>query len=145
VAGNTNKLVAVDPATGRITRTLSSPTVLGPSDLDFDGADLWLSSGTGEIFRLDRTSGGIQRTFQTFAEFGRDNGVAFRPGELWVGELFGGMQIQDPATGNLLGMAVLDSGRDLTQDEVGSSCFVAGQLVIASRFGITMYDLTPVR
>ena len=52
---------------------------------------------------------------------------------------------QDPATGSLLGTAVLDSGRDLTQDEVGSSCFVAGQLVIASRFGIAMYDLTPVR
>jgi hypothetical protein len=93
----------------------------------------------------DRDHSAIPSNTHPLSESRRDNGVAFRPGELWVGELFGGMEILDPATGNLLGTAVLDSGRDFAQDEVGSSCFVGGQLVIASRFGITMYDLALVR
>jgi hypothetical protein len=144
VAGNTNKLVKVDPLTGRIARTMSAPTDLGPSDLDFDGANLWLSSGTGTVFQIDRTTGGIERKFATgVASYGRDNGIAYRTGELWVGDLFGGMEVQDPATGAVLATATHDDGTSLTQEEMGSSCFVGCQLVIASTFGITYFDTVP--
>jgi hypothetical protein len=144
VAGNTNKLVKVDPLTGQITRTMSAPTDLGPSDLDFDGTDLWLSSGTGLVFQIDRTTGGINRQFATgAASDGRDDGIAYRTGEVWVGDLFGGMEVQDPLTGALLATATHQDGSALTQEEMGSSCFVGCQLVMASNFGITYFDTVP--
>jgi hypothetical protein len=37
----------VDPTTGNVVKTMSALTELGPSDLDFDGQSMWLSSGTG--------------------------------------------------------------------------------------------------
>jgi len=141
VAGNTNKLVLVDPTTGQITRTMSSPTTLGPSDLDYDGTDLWLSSGTGMIFQLDHSTGGIKRQFATgVASSGRDNGVAYRPGQLWVGDLFGGMEVQDPTTGAVLATATHDDGSAFTQTEMGPACFVGGRLVMASSYGIRFFD-----
>jgi len=144
VSGNTNKLVVVDPVTGMITRTMSSPTVLGPSDLEFDGTNLWLSSGTGVVFLISPKTGGILRQFSTSpASSGRDQGVALRPGELWIGNLFGGMEIHDPATGALVGTATHDNGCDLTSDDVGPSCVVHGQLAMISRFGVTIFDMTP--
>ena len=147
VAGNTNKLVLVDPTTGQITRTMSSPTELGPSDLDYDGTDLWLSSGTGTIFQLDHSTGGIKRQFATgAASAGRDTGVAYRPGQLWVGDLFGGMEVQDPTTGAVIATATHDDGSTFTQDEMGPSCFVGGRLVMASSYGIRSFDaVTSVR
>jgi hypothetical protein len=142
VSGNTNKLVRVDPTNGQLTRIMSSPTVLGPSDVDFDGSALWLSSGTGDVFQIDRTTGGIQRRFFTSpASSGRDNGVASRPGQLWVGELFGGLEVLDPATGAVLATARHEDGSAFMQDEMGSSTFVGCQIVIASRFGITYYEI----
>jgi hypothetical protein len=144
VAGNVNKLVKVDPLTGQVARSMSAPTELGPSDLDFDGSDLWLSSGTGSIFQIDRTTGGIKLQFATGASsYGRDNGIAYRTGEIWVGDLFGGMEVQDPTTGALLATATHDDGSSLTQEEMGSSCFVGCQLVMASNFGITYFDTVP--
>ena len=145
VAGNTNKLVTVDPLTGQIMRTMSAPTDLGPSDLEFDGTDLWLSSGTGTIFQIDPTTGGILRKFPTgAASFGRDSGIAYRTGELWAGDLFGGMEVLDPSTGTVLATATHQDGSSLTQEEMGSSCFVDCELVMASTYGITYFDTVPV-
>jgi len=145
VAGNTNKLVKVDPLTGQVVRTMSAPTDLGPSDLDFDGEDLWLSTGTGSVFQIDRTTGGIKLQFATDAAAdGRDDGIAYRPGELWVGDLFGGMEVHDPVTGALLATATHEDGTSLKDEEMGASCFVGCQLVIASTFGITYFDTVPV-
>jgi len=144
VAGNVNKLVKVDPLTGQIARTMSAPTDLGPSDLDFDGSDLWLSTGTGSIFQIDRATGGIKQQFATdAASYGRDDGIAYRPGELWVGDLFGGMEVHDPATGALLATATHEDGTALKQEEMGSSCFVGCELVMASNFGITYFGTVP--
>lgn len=141
VAGNVNKLVKVDPLVGQVAQTTSAPTELGPSDLDFDGTNLWLSSGTGSIFQIDPATGGIKQQFATgAASYGRDNGIAYRTGEIWVGDLFGGMEVQDPTTGALLATATHDDGTSLTQEEMGSSCFVGCQLVMASHFGITYFD-----
>ncbi|MFL5304304.1 MAG: hypothetical protein ACJ8F1_03785 [Polyangia bacterium] len=140
VSGNTNKLVRVDPTTGQITRTISSPTDLGPSDLDFDGTSLWLSSGTGTAFVIDPASGGIQRHFNIAGySASRDNGIAVRPGEVWVGGLFGGIAVNDPTTGQPIALATHDDGSAFRREELGSSCFVGAQLVIASRYGITYF------
>ena len=146
ISGNLNQMVQVNPATGNIVKMRSAPGELGPSDLDFDGKDLWLSDGVGEIFLLDRLTGGIKRSF--FLEnprSRRDNGIAFRPGELWIGALFGGMDVHDPQTGAKLGGVVDAGGVRIRSDVLGPSCFVKDQLVILSSRGITYYDLKRLR
>jgi hypothetical protein len=145
VSGNTNKIVRVDTADGSIVRSHSSPTELGPSDLDFDGKDVWLSSGTGEVFVLDRVSGGVKRSFRTWPEHGRDGGIAVRADEVWVGNLFGdtsngGVAIQDPENGALIDTVVGDDGRKIRK-AWGSMTFVGNQLVLLDRFGLTFYDV----
>jgi hypothetical protein len=142
VAGNRNELVSVDPASGQITRTMSSPTTLGPSDLDFDGSTLWVSSGTGDVFALDPTTGGIDRMLPIPDSFsGRDHGVAVRPGQLWVGGLFGGMGVEDSATGTALGSVLHDDGTAFAPEETGAALFVGDALVIANGRGITYYSV----
>ena len=142
VSGNRNKLVRVDPTTGQITRTMSSPTELGPSDLDFDGGTLWLSSGTGTVFALDPVTGGINRQLPIPDGFsGRDSGVAVRSCELWIGALFGGMGVVDPVTGATLASAVHDDGTPFSQQDAGTLVFVGDRLVTANGLGITYFDI----
>jgi hypothetical protein len=98
---------------------MSSPTDLGPSDLDFDGSHLWLSSGTGTVFLLDPATGGIERHFAVgLLDAGRDNGIAVRAGEVWVGDLFGGMEIFDPVSGALTATATHEDSSAFQQNEV---------------------------
>jgi hypothetical protein len=139
VSGDTNSLVVVDPTTGLITRSMSSPTQTGPSDLDFDGTDLWLSSGTGDFYPISPASGGVLQTFPV-GGWGRDNGIAYYQGRLFVGELFGGIDVFD-TTGTLLGTAVHSNGSPFQQTEVGPSVFVGDELVILSSLGIGYYKI----
>jgi hypothetical protein len=142
VNGNTDKLVRVDPNSGQIIRTMSSPADLGPSDLDFDGTNLWLSSGTGEVFVLDPTTGGVVRTLPIPPDFlGRDDGVAVRPCEVWIGGLFGGLGVENSSSGAVVASALQADGTAFTSEGVGSSVFIGGQLVIAGQLGINYYDL----
>jgi hypothetical protein len=142
VAGNRNKLVRVDPVYGQIARTMSSPTMLGPSDLEYDGSMLWISSGTGDIFAIDGVTGGIDRMLPIPDGFsGRDHGIAVRPGQLWIGGLFGGMGVEDSATGKSLGSAVHDDGTAFSDQETGASLFIGDTLVIANGRGITYYGI----
>jgi hypothetical protein len=146
ISGNLNEMVQVDPATGAIRKVRSMPGELGPSDLDFDGHDFWLSNGIGEIFLLDRVTGGIKRSFFVMdPQSRRDHGIAFRPGELWIGALFGGMDVHDAETGAHLGGVIDAGGVRIRPDALGSSCFVKDQLVILSERGITYYDLKRLR
>ena len=101
----------------------------------------WLSSGTGDVFAIDPSNGGIKKRYDTGpASDGRDNGIAFRQGELWVGDLFGGMEIQHPATGAVLATATHSDGSTFTQAEMGPTCFVDCRLVMASSYGIRTFD-----
>ena len=141
VAGQTNALMTVDPTSGQLTRQLSSPSVLGPVDLDFDGTSVWLSDGTGDAFRIDPVGGGVK---QQFAYGDRDNGNAFRSGELFVGMLFGGMAVYDPATGKPLGTVTHGDGSPFARSELGPSVFVGSQLVVLSSLGLTFFDTVKV-
>jgi hypothetical protein len=143
VSGDSNELAVVDPTSGQVVREMSSPTMLGPSDLDFDGTDLWMSTGTGDVYRLDRTSGGIVQHFSPIClSDGRDQGVAVRPGEIWVGRLFGGLDVYDSATGAEIGQVLAPGGVPFTQEEMGPTCFVGTQLAMLGPQGITYFDVT---
>jgi hypothetical protein len=120
---------------------MSSPTELGPSDLDFDGTDLWLSSGTGDGYRIAAANGGIVEHVDIGFNGGRDNGIAFRAGDLFVGGLFGGIEVYEASTGAALGSAVHQDGTAFAQSEVGPSVFVGSELVILSSLGLTYYSV----
>ena len=145
VSGDSNALVRVDATTGAILKTMSSPAMLGPSDLDFDGTNLWLSSGTGDAFQLAPADGTQLLHFSVCAPTNRDNGVAFRAGEVFVGELFGGMDVYDSSDGSLIGSVVKPNGSALTGDEIGPSVFVNGDLVMLSSLGLSTYQVESVQ
>jgi hypothetical protein len=142
VSGDTNSLNQIDPKTGSILRSMSSPAILGPTDLDWDGTDLWLSSGTGDAYRINPATGGVDLHFRIQeSQFNRDIGIAYRPGEVFSGALFGGMEAYDATTGKDLGAVVHAGGAAFTQNEVGPCVFIGAQLVVVSSNGITYYDV----
>ncbi|MHB8727396.1 MAG: hypothetical protein ACYC9Z_18795 [Casimicrobiaceae bacterium] len=118
---------------------MSSPTQLGPSDLDFDGTDLWLSSGTGDFYPIEPATGGVLHHFLVGGS-GRDNGIAYHQGRLFVGQLFGGIAVFD-TMGTLLGAAVHQDGSPFMQGEIGPSVFVGDELVMLSSLGINSYKI----
>jgi len=148
VSGMANKLVQVDPVTGNILQELSSPTVLGPSDLSWDGTNLWLASGTGEIYIINPING----SYTEFLNFSpeRDSGITIRSnGEVWVGDLFdASVTIYDPTNSEKI-----DSIKNVFQNGgsglAHSLTFYNGQLIAVhgDPFGgeknvIDIYDIS---
>jgi len=138
VAGDTNALVTVDPNTGALGEQMSSPTQLGPSELDFDGTNLWLSSGTGDLYEI--STGGVLLEHYPISPdaTGRDSGVACRSGEL-----FADMEVYSATSGAALGAATHNGGSAFQRTELGPSVFVGGNLMILSSLGITTYSVSP--
>jgi DNA-binding beta-propeller fold protein YncE len=139
VAGNTNKIVRVDPETGQILSTFSSPSSLGPTDLAFDGAALWMSSGSGAAFKIDpKTGGSGQFLTHVNADTGyeeRDRGIATTGNELWIGSMFNKqVLVYDKVTGKPKAAGNLV--------ECGMMCFFGKKLVVLSKAGIKFYDLS---
>lgn len=136
VSGNTNKLVKVDPQTGDIIHIWASPTLLGPSDLEWDGDKIWIASGTGEIYSMNAMNGGSQLFLDGVGESGRDSGIAFRDGELWIGNLFNNdVDIYNASDGSYQG--VIQNALSTN----GKFCFHNGQLAVLSSGGITFYSV----
>ena len=72
----------------------------------------------------------------------RDNGVAVRGKQVFVGRLFGGMQVFDLADGKLLGRVTHLDGSELDQTrDLGSMCFRGTHLLILSSLGLSEYEL----
>lgn len=69
----------------------------------------------------------------------RDDGIAFRSGELFVGQLFGGIEVYDPTSGAMIGSVVHEDGSAFDQAEIGPSVFAGDDLVMLSSLGITTY------
>ena len=97
IAGG-EKLVALDPATGASVRELAVPADAGTA---YDGEHLWQLAG-GKIRKVDPASGRVVATIPSPAP-GRDSGLAWAEGLLWVGEYRGKRIHQvDPETGKVL-------------------------------------------
>ena len=110
--------------------------------------------GETDVVTIGSGIGGLSAAI-TAREFGADamvlersgfvGGVtAYSFGEVWIGDLFGGLEVHDAATGAPIGKAVHTDGSNFGANEVGPSCFVAGQFVMVSTLGITYYDATKV-
>ena len=133
VSGQNNKLVQVDPQNGAILQSFGNPGFLGPSDLSWDGSKLWMVSGTGEIHTINPTDGSAQLFFN---RYDRDQGIAVRGSQIWVGDLFDGdIHIYNAADAELIGY--LPGARDV----VGNFCFHNGQLAVVSAGSLQLYDI----
>jgi hypothetical protein len=75
---------------------------------------------------------------------GRDDGVAVRGSEAFIGGLFGGLAAYDVKTGALLGQVTKEDGTPLLPwQDVGPMCFNGNNLLILSALGIVEYEVGP--
>jgi glutamine cyclotransferase len=103
-----DRLVAVDPATGGIPRTLDVAAHAGTA---FDGKNLW-QIAEDRIQKIDPLSGRVLSTIPAPGG-GGDSGLAWGEGTLWVGEYRARKIHQiDPETGAVL--RTLESNRFVT-------------------------------
>ena len=93
-AGGT-RLIAIDPASGEVARTLDGPADAGTA---FDGKHLY-QIAEARIRKIDPATGEVLSTIPAPAN-GGDSGLTWAEGSLWVGN-YRGRKIQqiDPATG----------------------------------------------
>lgn len=101
-------LVALDPHSGALGRELAIPATAGTA---FDGEHLW-QLADARIQKVDPRSGRILTTIPAPAH-GRDSGLTWAEGTLWVGEYRARKIHQiDPATGAIL--RTIESDRFVT-------------------------------
>jgi hypothetical protein len=141
VAGDSNAIVRLDRQTGQVAEQFGSPSTYGPSDLAWLGADLMVSTGSGELYALSLTPPIEQRGFTSFVPQGsRDSGVATCNGMVVWGNLFGGINVLS-ASGVAVGEIVDEGGQTWDESTVGSLCFYGNELVIADAAGLEFYSL----
>jgi hypothetical protein len=136
VAGNTNKIVQINPATGQIVRTISSPSFLGPTDLSWDGTNLWLSTGTGDIYYINPTSGGWNLFLN---KTDRDTGIAYLNGNIWISNLFD----NNIVVYNVSSKNIIDTINQipLPASQTRRLTFHNSQLAVLTNGGIDFYDI----
>ncbi len=103
-----DKLMAIDPKSGQVLRTLDVPARAGTA---FDGAHLY-QIAEGRIQKIDPANGRVLSTIPAPGS-GGDSGLAWAEGTLWVGQHRGRKIHQiDPETGALL--RTIESDRFVT-------------------------------
>lgn len=91
-------LIAIDPASGQVARTLSCASDAGTT---FDGRFLY-QIAEARIDKIDPASGQVVASIPAPGQ-GRDSGLAWAEGSLWVGQYLDRRIHQiDPATGAIL-------------------------------------------
>ncbi len=107
-AATGEKLVAIDPARGTVQRTLDVACDAGTA---FDGTHLW-QIAEARIDKIDPASGRVLASIPAPGQ-GRDSGLAWAEGSLWVGQ-YRDRRIHriDPASGAIL--RTIESDRFVT-------------------------------
>jgi hypothetical protein len=103
------KLHAFDPESGQVVRALDVP---GDAGTAFDGRHLFQLAGD-RIQRIDPATGAVVSTIPAPGGGGRDSGLAWAEGTLWVGQYRDRKIYQvDPGTGAVL--RTIESNRFVT-------------------------------
>lgn len=111
------RILAVDPKSGEVARTLETP---GDAGTAFDGKHLY-QLASERIHKVDPATGAVLSTIPSPGQ-GRDSGLTWAEGSLWVGEYRGRKIHQiDPETGKIL--RTIESDRFVT-----GVTFVSGEL-----------------
>jgi glutamine cyclotransferase len=101
-------LMALDPATGRAERVIERPADAGTT---FDGRHLW-QVAEARIDKIDPATGEVLASIPAPGQ-GRDSGLAWAEGCLWVGQYRDRRIVQiDPADGRVL--RTIESNRFVT-------------------------------
>ncbi|MEO8299369.1 MAG: hypothetical protein ABI574_16340 [Burkholderiales bacterium] len=107
-AATSANIVALDPASGQLTRTLAQP---GDAGTAFDGKHLY-QIAESRIDKIDLASGDVVATIPAPGH-GGDSGLAWAEGSLWVGQYRDRKILQiDPHTGAVL--RTIESNRFVT-------------------------------
>ncbi|WP_421887612.1 hypothetical protein [Methylibium sp.] len=107
-AATGERLVAFDPASGETTRTLACASDAGTA---FDGKHLY-QIAEARIDKIDPATGRVLASIPAPGE-GRDSGLTWAEGSLWVGQYLDRKIHQvDPATGKVL--RTIESNRHVT-------------------------------
>ena len=102
------KLIAIDPASGEVARTLECA---GDAGTAFDGAHLY-QIAEARIDKIDPKTGRVLASIPAPGE-GRDSGLTWAEGSLWVGQYRDRKIFQiDPSTGAVL--RTIESNRFVT-------------------------------
>jgi glutamine cyclotransferase len=102
------RMVAFDPESGQLARTLERAADAGTA---FDGTHLY-QIAEARIDKIDPTSGAVVASIPAPGQ-GRDSGLAWAEGSLWVGQYRDRKIVQiDPATGTVL--RTIESNRFVT-------------------------------
>jgi glutamine cyclotransferase len=103
-----DKLAAVDPESGKVARSLD---VRGDAGTAYDGKHLW-QLAEDRIDKIDPATGRVLATIPAPGK-GRDSGMAWAEGKLWVGQYRNKKIVQvDPETGAVL--KTIESDRFVT-------------------------------
>ncbi|HEX7687041.1 MAG TPA: hypothetical protein VF453_05015 [Burkholderiaceae bacterium] len=101
-------LMALDPVTGRAGRVIEQPADAGTA---FDGRHLW-QVAEARIDKIDPATGEVVASIPAPGQ-GRDSGLAWAEGSLWVGQYRDRRIVQvDPADGRVL--RTIESNRFVT-------------------------------
>jgi glutamine cyclotransferase len=107
-AATGSKLVAFDPASGQLARTLERA---GDAGTAFDGTHLY-QIAEARIDKIDPATGDVLASIPSPGQ-GRDSGLAWAEGSLWVGQYRDRKIVQiDPETGAIL--RTIESNRFVT-------------------------------
>ncbi|HNR22099.1 MAG TPA: glutamine cyclotransferase [Steroidobacteraceae bacterium] len=102
------KVLAIDPASGKVVRTLEHSADAGAA---FDGTHLY-QIAAARIDKIDPATGAVVASIPAPGQ-GDDSGLAWAEGSLWVGQYRGRRIHQiDPATGKVL--RTIESNRFVT-------------------------------
>jgi hypothetical protein len=137
----------IDPTSGAVVRTLGTTGLA----LGAMGSDRVLISGYAGIQVVDAATGGQTQQFHspTVVDPGdmggisfsdTEQGVASRPGEIWVANWYMAMEVFDPA-GTLLGKVDLAALQDGAADPMHYLAFDRGQLLVGVDGQLTWYDV----
>lgn len=135
--GESAMIVSIDPESRKIVTRFQSP---GASDLEVSAGKLIASDSIGNASVIDPKTGAIRDRFAVGDTANRDYGIAVRDNVIFVGRMFGGMDVFDVSTGEELGHVTKGDGDEfLATEDVGTMCVNRGNVLILSKLGLSEY------
>lgn len=129
----------IDPTDGSIVRTLGTTGIeLAAMSVD----RVLFSPGQDEVLVAQSSTGGVMQTIATTFYLGTQQGVAWRPGEIWAGGWQSPIEIYDE-TGGLLGTIDLPALISDSASPVRYLAFDNDELLVGDAGQLTWYAITP--
>lgn len=133
---NVNKLLEIDLGSDTIVKTWAAPDG-APKDLHWDDGIIWMSSGDGQIYKIDPLSGRNELFYSRYPD--RESAIAVLNDEVWVGDLVsndGSITIYDKSSGEYKSTLI-----NVLPYYHKGFCFHKSQLAVIASGNIHFYDI----